>query len=225
MKIVEGPDSTHHHTKPAFMEILHPQLHFRLTQTRQTPWSYYTQSRASAMGFRGPLSHETRRGQRIKASTPTSQPSDRGLHSAGLSHQPSALNFHSQMSWRHRTKQAELIAAAPRPHSVPLRLDSVWLPNELTKNPIHHPYPFSTLLEMQFGGVLKSEVGVSVMGADHGRATVQSFHFRNACLSPAEISTLIPFLIPGKTGIWWEGNAAEGFCAAWRYSLRRQMCV
>ncbi len=34
--------------------------------------------------------------------------------------------------------------------------------------------PFSTLLEMQFGGVLKSEVGVSVMGADHGRATVQS---------------------------------------------------
>ncbi len=39
------------------------------------------------------------------------------------------------------------------------------------------------------------------------------FHFRNACLSPAEISTLIPFLIPGKTGIWWEGNAAEGFCA------------
>lgn len=60
------------------------------------------------------------------------------LHSAGLSHQPSALNFHSQMSWRHRTKQAELIAA-PRPHYVPLRLDSVWLPNELTKNPIHHP--------------------------------------------------------------------------------------
>lgn len=84
------------------------------------------------------LGRETRKGRRIKASTPTSQPSDHGLCSAGLSHQPSALNFRSQMSWRHRTKQAELIAA-PRPHSVPLRSDSVWLPNELTKNPIHHP--------------------------------------------------------------------------------------
>lgn len=66
---------------------------------------------------------------------------------------------------------------------------------------------------MQFGGVLKSEEGVSVMGRTTDERQFSPFHFRNACLSPAEISTLIPFLIPGKTGIWWEGNAAEGFCA------------
>lgn len=63
------------------------------------------------------------------------------------SHQPNAMKFFffsfcslsfffTQMSWRQGTKRAELITALlPRSAS----LNSVWLPNELTKNPIHHP--------------------------------------------------------------------------------------
>lgn len=66
---------------------------------------------------------------------------------------------------------------------------------------------------MQFGGVLKGGAGGVGDGAGCGRATVQSLSLLECVpLSSgptAEISTLIPFLIPGKTGIWWEGNAAE----------------
>lgn len=72
----------------------------------------------------------------------TSQPSDCSLCSAALSsakcHEVFLFSslFFRQMSWRQGTKRAELITALlPRSAS----LNSVWLPNELTKNPIHHP--------------------------------------------------------------------------------------
>lgn len=39
----------------------------------------------------------------------------------------------------------------------------------------------------------------------------------------ADISTLIPFLIPGTTGIWWEGNAAEGIMDVRRGSVQMEI--
>lgn len=109
------------------------------------------------------------------------------------SHQPSALNFHSQTSCRHRTKQAELIAA-------PFRRASTlfgFLMSSLKTQFITHN-PFSTLLEMQEfgrggGGGGSAWPGDSSVPFTLGMSLSLS-------LSPAgptaEISTLIPSSSP-----------------------------
>lgn len=120
---------------------------------------------------------------------------------AQASHQPSALNFHSQMSCRHRTKQAELIAA-------PFRRASTlfgFLMSSLKTQFITHN-PFSTLLEMQELG-RGGAAGDSSVPFTLGMSLSLFLSLSSGPYSrDFHINTL---LIPVNAGIRWEGNAGE----------------